>query len=68
MMNEAATEQYERILRCLEMGKLTESVENYIKANKWILEERVPKHFCLLHRKYEDNCQCRSVSKSTACM
>lgn len=58
MMNAAATEQYEQILRCLEMGKLTVSVEKYVSANKWILKLRNPKHFCLDHRKYEDNCRC----------
>merc|ERR1711892_31901 len=55
-------EQYERVLRSFSLGKLTESVESYVRANKWVLKARVPKRFCLHHNKYEAKCVCKPMS------
>ena len=55
-------EQYERVLRSFSTGKLTETVESYVKANKWVLKARVPKRFCLHHNTYEVKCSCKPVS------
>ena len=62
-LTQSEVAEFEKIVKCLANGNLTKSVKDYITRNKWVLDQKVPEHFCLKHDVWENKCSCHPVSK-----
>ena len=62
LLTKSETAEFERIVKCFADGKLRESTKDYINQNRWVLDQKVPEHFCLKHFMWENKCSCHPVS------